>query len=129
MTREIKLLEEVTRKTIGYARWLLVSLSLLAGLGLFHTFMWYATWDHARIAGREAVLETLQKPTTPPLAKPGQEKLDKEIEALKAEVQRLEKERVDRRAGLPVLGIDVSISDFPVGVLILGNTLLVLLVL
>lgn len=113
---EIGILQEATKSTLAYARWLMVTLWLLFALGLFHTFVWYASWDHARIEGRRVLLRAEHSVID-----------DQTRQRYARELVDLEQARSGRRVSLPLIGVDVSMSDFPLGLMTLGLSLQVLL--
>jgi hypothetical protein len=94
---------DATKDAIIGARRALIVVTGLIGLGFFHLYNWYGSWELARIQARHAVaLSTLDNPTS----------LKMEHEA--DDIDRAWRLREYR---LPILNLSVPRSDFSVGLL------------
>lgn len=120
---------EATNETIKRTRRTLVLIIGLTCVTLVHLYMWYASWDLARIAGRRTVVAKLaegrkvNKPVT--ISFKDDEELAKKLEV---EIAELEKERGNSRFEPPLLGFSIGINDFGVIIQMLGVAVLLWLV-
>lgn len=107
-------------------RRILVILSALIGLAIFHNFLWFATWDLARLSAGTVILEHLNE-----VQKSGGSYLDtpaddaKVREKVGAKQAALSERLLERQYKLPLVNLEVSVADFPVALLLLavGNLL------
>lgn len=110
-----KLVFEATLESINRTRRTLVVLIGLICVSLFHLYMWYASWDLARIAARRSLLVRIEEMNSRESYMFGSQASDLyRSEQLRREIGEIEKARVEARFQPPLLGFEVGVNDFTV---------------
>ncbi len=109
-------------EAISHTRRILLFISGLLCLGLFHTYIWYLSWEVGRVEGRRAVASALRHPSSPGSSYLGTPKADEEL-AIEQERQanEIEREIGSTHYKVPLVGLDVNVADFPPMILMLAT--------
>lgn len=124
-----RLVFDATIESIRRTRRTLVVLIVLVCVSIFHVYMWYASWDLARIAGRRVVMAKIEMAN-----KARRHILDDQahdeamLKRLEGEISELEKKRSEATFELPLVGIEVDVNDFPIAAQIVGVAVLLWLI-
>ena len=119
------LLLDATIETIKSARRILWLITTMVCLGFFFIYLWYFSWENARIVARNGICNIKSNEIKAKDYK-GNLNLDTAlISKYKKEAQNLENEISNKKYNLPLVGINISISDFSIGIMMVSTALLV----
>jgi|GEM_PF-6535160 len=119
---EGKIVFESTMEAISHTRRILFFISGLLCLGLFHTYIWYLSWEVGRVEGRRAVASALRHPAPGANANYlGSAKADVDFAAeQERQADEIEREIARVHYKVPLVGLDVNVADFPPMILMLA---------
>lgn len=111
---EKQIVLDATRESIARTRWVLVVISTLIILGFFRLFLWYGSWDLARVEAFRTMADQLAK------GKVVDVQTQVRIDAYRAEASAVERRIRDERIEFAPLGLNVSATDFPTALMLAG---------
>lgn len=119
--KEWEVAYEATLDTIRRTRGALALIVGVVCVGLFHFFLWYWSWDQARISGRRAVVAAVASMDETGKYYLGTKEKDQEyIERLELEIAELAQARASSRLKVTSLDIGVSGADISTAIQIVG---------
>lgn len=125
----IQLILDATHENIQRTRRTFLFIIGLTCISLAHLYIWYSSWDLARIAGRKAILARIDDLHGKGKFLTGNHKDDQDLMiAFNSDIASLEKNRGDSHFAPPLLGFAVGINDFTVVAQMSGVAVLIWLV-
>jgi hypothetical protein len=116
---------QATMNALAGTRKLLLVISGLIGLFIFHMFLFYFTWDFARIDARHGVIESIRDYHKRGKLYEKSLKADDDLAAeMVREINSIEVKSIDKQYDLPLVGMKFSGADFSVAILILAAAVL-----
>jgi TRAP-type C4-dicarboxylate transport system permease small subunit len=120
---------DATLESIRRTRRTLVLLIGLSCVSVFHLYMWYASWDLARIAGRSVIIKRIERSDAVGVFVLGSRVSDQiMIKRLGDDIVELEKRRSDGAFDLALLGSKVNVNDFGIAAQMVGVAVLLWLI-
>ena len=127
--REWQIAFNATIDSINRTRRTLVVIMTIACLGFFHLFMWYGSWQKARIAGREGAISKLHSLWSTKRMHTESLAHDRSMAATwESEIAEIKKKLAAAEFKAPFIGFDVSTDDFAVALQIVGIATLLWLI-
>ncbi|HTA22060.1 MAG TPA: hypothetical protein VK763_00890 [Terriglobales bacterium] len=122
---EAEVVYEATKDAVVRTRRILLLVSGLIGVGFFYLFVWYGSWELARIDGRRAAVALLIQKNSEG------DKVTDTLEGDKALLQDLDKKAseleshwADREFDVPLVNLKVASADFSVAILMIAIAML-----
>jgi hypothetical protein len=116
-----RIILDATNENIKRIRGTLVLVIALTCMGFVHLYLWYASWDLARISARHAVIERLADLHRKGGTFTGSVEKDRKVEEeMIAEMKAIEKARTSLQFKPPLLGLTVGADDFGVVIQMIG---------
>jgi hypothetical protein len=123
-SEEGRIVYEATMGALVGVRRVLMLLSGLIGIFILNFFFWYLSWDKARLAGREGVIEVLERTHQRFEYYQDASQDAKIIEKMEEDKAKIESEIGSKTFELPLVGMPFVRTDFPVALLLSAAALL-----
>ncbi len=121
---EAQIVYEATKESVIRARRALLVISGLIGLGFVHLFVWYGSWELARIEGRQAAIDKITSENQKGNVITGRESDRAAVEKLQLEIKELETRWDYRELQVPLINLRVASADFSVAILLMSGAVL-----
>jgi len=117
MKTEEEIVFDATLETIRGIRRVLWLITSLVCIGFFYLYLWYGSWDNARVSGRLAIVNEISKMHSRNYFYKDKKNDSIIINSLLAEAELINLERTKEKYEMPVIGLKISASDFSIGIL------------